>query len=57
MFLLCLVCTGKIKIQYEDSSLRRAPDGYDCVSSPCNGIFVLYGMDVRRAYPAYEITF
>ncbi|KAM3147237.1 hypothetical protein pb186bvf_000488 [Paramecium bursaria] len=54
VFLLCLVCTGKITM-ISNGQHRRAPDGYDCGQSGIE--FILYGMDVRRAYPAFEIIF
>ncbi|CAD8205589.1 unnamed protein product [Paramecium pentaurelia] len=61
VFLCCLVTTGKVKICQQDKNIKRAPPGYDCVSGFSNegnsNIFVLYSMDVRRAYPAYEIVF
>jgi len=59
VFLCCKVATGKIFTCKPQDTLLRPPEGYDCVSGFTNGsnIFVLYGMDVRRAYPAYEIIF
>jgi hypothetical protein len=33
--------------------------GYDCVSGFTNGsnVFILYGMSIRRAYPAFEVVY
>ncbi|KAM3147242.1 hypothetical protein pb186bvf_000493 [Paramecium bursaria] len=56
IFLLCLVATGKIQQLQPDSTLRRPPNGFDCVQGNTGGsdVFILYGLDVRRAYPAFE---
>jgi len=53
------VATGKVHICNSNNTIKRPPDGYDCVSGYTSGsnIFILYGMDVRRAYPAYEIIY
>lgn len=56
MFLYCKVVTGKIHPSGGNSSITKPPNGYDCVASG-GGIFILYGVDARRAYPAYEIIF
>ncbi|CAK61061.1 unnamed protein product (macronuclear) [Paramecium tetraurelia] len=61
VFLCCLITTGKVSTMPQDKNIKRPPQGYDCVSGLSNegnsNIFVLYSMDVRRAYPAYEIIF
>jgi len=59
VFLCCKVATGRIHICNSNNTLRRPPTGYDCVGGFTNGsdVFILYGMDVRRAYPAYEIIY
>lgn len=42
-----------------NQSLRMPPNGFDSVPGISNQseIFVLYGVDVRRAYPAYEVIY
>ncbi|CAD8116186.1 unnamed protein product [Paramecium sonneborni] len=59
VFLCCLVTTGKVEIKQQDNSIKRPSQGYDCVSGFTNGsnVFILYSMDIRRAYPAYEIVY
>ncbi|CAD8121350.1 unnamed protein product [Paramecium sonneborni] len=59
VFLCCLVTTGKTELRNPDPNILRPNDDYDCVTGTSNEseIFVLYQMDVRRAYLAYEVIF
>jgi len=59
VLLCCKVATGRIHTYKNDNEIKRPPEGYDCVSGFTNGsnVFILYGMDARRFYPAYEIIF
>lgn len=63
MFFCFQVSTGKIHTCNRDNKIRRPPYGFDCVSGPSgsgkanDNIFTLYGGDVRRAYPAYEVIY
>lgn len=57
--LCCKVMTGKMHSSNPDACIRRPPDGYDCVRKlkGGNSIFILYGIGVKRVYPAYEIIY
>ncbi|CAK59382.1 unnamed protein product (macronuclear) [Paramecium tetraurelia] len=59
IFLCCLVTTGRVEVRLPDQNIKRPSQGFDCVSGNTNGsdVFILYSMDIRRAYPAYEIIY
>lgn len=59
VFLCCLVTTGRVEVKQPDNNIKRPSIGYDCVSGFTNGsnVFIFYSMDIRRAYPAYEIIY
>jgi len=50
------VTTGRLDTRGSNSSIRKPLDGFDCVTNG-SGIFILYGVEARRAYPEYEIIY
>ncbi|CAD8094847.1 unnamed protein product [Paramecium primaurelia] len=59
VFLCCLVTTGKVEIRQPDNTIKRPSQGFDCIQGNTHGsdVFILYSMDIRRAYPAYEVIY
>ena len=59
IFLLCEVVIGNSANLAPNNALKEPPYGYDSVNGLANNseIYILYGMDVRRAYPSFEIIF
>jgi hypothetical protein len=57
--LCCLLTTGRVERRAADPNIRTPRDGFDSVSGYTNGstVYILYSMDIRRAYPAYEVIF
>ena len=53
------IILGKVFDCQPDKYLKRPPGDYSCVSGVSNGskVYVLYDMDVVRAYPAYEVIY
>ncbi|CAD8124044.1 unnamed protein product [Paramecium sonneborni] len=59
VMLYCLVTTGRVQETEENRNIRRPNQGYDSIKGQTNGsyVYILYKMDVRRAYPAYEVIY
>ena len=65
VFLCCQVATGKAYDCQPNGNLKRPPQipgmqtDYDSVTGITENtkVYILYQMDIRRAYPAYEVIY